>query len=120
MFHVKHCLSQSCYVSRETCKVYLQAVYFYWYAADDIINVNFSSFVYVFSVPNSFNIGGKIMTSIGTVISHLFLAIMGVAQYVIIIAGVILMVYLLRITRWYIKKHNVPPLFGNKIKKDKE
>ena len=60
------------------------------------------------------------MTSIGTIISHLFLALMGVAQFLIIILAVLLLVYLLRIARWYIKEQDVPPLFGRRKKKDSE
>ena len=38
----------------------------------------------------------------------------------VIVLAVILLVYLLRIAKWYIKKNDVPPLFGRSNKKDKE
>lgn len=60
------------------------------------------------------------MTSIGTIISHLLMAVMGFAQFLIIILAVILLVYLVRIARWYINKNDIPPLFGRKNKKDSE
>lgn len=60
------------------------------------------------------------MTSIGTIISHLLMAVMGFAQFLIIILAMILLIYLVRIARWYIKEQNVPPLFGRRKKKDSE
>ena len=60
------------------------------------------------------------MTSIGTIISHLLMAVMGVAQFLVIILAVILLIYLVRIARWYIKEQDVPPLFGRRNKKDSE
>ena len=60
------------------------------------------------------------MTSIGTIISHFLMAVMGVAQFLVILLAVLLLVYLLRIARWYIKEQDVPPLFGRRNKKYSE
>lgn len=58
--------------------------------------------------------------SFGTLFSHFTLALSSVAWYAIIILAVILLVYLLRIARWYIKKNDIPHLFGRRNKKDTE
>ena len=58
--------------------------------------------------------------SFGSVFNYLFMFAAGVAWCAVIILAVILLIYLVRIARWYIKEHNVPPLFGRKNKKDSE
>ena len=58
--------------------------------------------------------------SFGVFISNLMMAVGAVVGYSVIIMSFILLVYLLRIARWYIKKNEIPPLFGRKNKKDIE
>ena len=58
--------------------------------------------------------------SFGSVFNYLFMFAAGVAWCAVIILAVILLIYLVRIARWYIKEQNVPPLFGRKNKKDSE
>ena len=58
--------------------------------------------------------------SFGSVFNYLFMFAAGVAWCAVIILAVILLIYLVRIARWYIKEQNVPPLFGRKNKKDNE
>ena len=58
--------------------------------------------------------------SFGSVFNYLFMFAAGVAWCAVIILAVILLIYLVRIARWYIKEQDVPPLFGRKNKKDSE
>lgn len=58
--------------------------------------------------------------SFGSVFNYLFMFAAGAAWCAVIILAVILLIYLVRIARWYIKEQNVPPLFGRKNKKDSE
>ncbi len=56
--------------------------------------------------------------SFGAFISHLTMAVGAVLGYAVIIMSFILLIYLLRIAKWYIKKNDIPPLFGRRNKKD--
>ena len=56
----------------------------------------------------------------GTLFSHLTLALSGVAWCAIIVLALILLIYLVRIAKWYINKNDIPPLFCRKSKKDAE
>jgi len=58
--------------------------------------------------------------SLGVVFNYLFMFATGVAWCAVIVLAVILLVYLVRIARWYIKEKDVPPLFGRRKKKDSE
>ena len=58
--------------------------------------------------------------SLGVVFNYLFMFAAGVAWCAVIILAVILLIYLVRIARWYIKEQDVPPLFGRRKKKDSE
>ena len=58
--------------------------------------------------------------SFGSVFNYLFMFAVGVAWCAVIILAVILLIYLVRIARWYIKEQDVPPLFGRRKKKDSE
>ena len=58
--------------------------------------------------------------SFGSVFNYLFMFAAGVAWCAVIVLAVILLVYLVRIARWYIKEQDVPPLFGRRKKKDRE
>ena len=58
--------------------------------------------------------------SFGSVFNYLFMFAAGVAWCAVIVLAVILLVYLVRIARWYIKEKDVPPLFGRRKKKDSE
>ena len=58
--------------------------------------------------------------SLGVVFNYLFMFAVGVAWCAVIILAVILLIYLVRIARWYINKNDIPPLFGRRKKKDSE
>ena len=84
---------------------------------DDIINVNKGSSVLIFK--DKLIREEKIM-SFGSVFNYLIMFAAGLAWCAVIVLAVILLIYLVRIARWYIKEQNVPPLFGRKNKKDSE
>ena len=86
---------------------------------DDIINVHKGSSVLIFKELIIF-IEEETIMSFGSVFNYLFMFAAGVAWCAVIILAVILLIYLVRIARWYIKEQNVPPLFGRKNKKDSE
>ena len=56
----------------------------------------------------------------GVFFNYLTMAVAAAAWCAIIVLAIMLMVSLLRIARWYIKEHNIPPLFGRRNKKDRE
>ena len=58
--------------------------------------------------------------SFGTAFNYFIMFAAGVAWCVVIVLAVILLVYLVRIARWYIKEHDVPPLFVRRKKKNSE
>ncbi|MBR5292402.1 MAG: hypothetical protein IKU32_05720 [Clostridia bacterium] len=58
--------------------------------------------------------------SFGTVFNYFIMFAAGVAWCAVIVLAVILLVYLVRIARWYIKEHDVPPLFVRRKKKNSE
>ena len=58
--------------------------------------------------------------SFGSVFNYLFMFAAGAASCAVIILAVILLIYLVRIARWYINKNDIPPLFGRRKKKDSE
>lgn len=56
--------------------------------------------------------------SFGTAFNYFIMFAAGVAWCAVIVLAVILLVYLVRIARWYIKEHDVPPLFVRRKKKN--
>jgi len=52
--------------------------------------------------------------------NYLIMAVVAAAWCAIIILSITLLIYLLRIARWYINKNQIPPLFGRKNKKNSE
>ena len=63
---------------------------------------------------------GTVFNSLGTALGYIFMFAAGVAWCAVIVLAVILLVYLVRIARWYIKEHDVPPLFVRRKKKNSE
>ena len=61
----------------------------------------------------------KIM-SFGSVFNYLIMFAAGVAWCAVIVLAVILLIYLVRIAKWYIKKNDIPPLFQRKRKNNTE
>ena len=58
--------------------------------------------------------------SFGSVFNYLFMFAVGVAWCAVIVLAVILLIYLVRIAKWYIKKNEIPPLIGRRKKKGTE
>ena len=50
--------------------------------------------------------------------NYLTMAAVIAAWCIIIVLSITLLIYLLRIAKWYIKKKDIPPLFGRRNKKD--